>query len=94
MKKINWKVRFNNKDFWIHFLPSVLLLIQLVADLFGLHLDLGDIGNKLLAIVDIVFVILALLGVVNDPTTDGLSDSARAMTYELPYKDWADEDED
>ena len=84
---LNWKVRFNNKDFWIHFIPAVLLLIQLVLDLFGVHLDLGDLGNKLLAIVDVIFVILALLGVVNDPTTAGIKDSQRAMTYDQPWTD-------
>ena len=84
---INWRVRFNNKDFWIHFIPAVLLLVQLVLDLFGVHLDLGNLGNKLLAIVDVVFVILALLGVVNDPTTTGLGDSQRALLYTVPYDD-------
>ena len=84
---INWKVRFNNKDFWMHFIPAVLLLVQLVLDLFGVHLDLGELGNKLLAIVDVVFVILTLLGVVNDPTTTGIGDSQRALGYSTPYDD-------
>lgn len=84
---INWKVRFNNKDFWAHFIPAVLLLVQLVLDLFGVHLDFGEVGNKLLAIVDVVFVILTLLGVVNDPTTATINDSRRAMTYVEPWDD-------
>lgn len=91
---LNWKVRFNNKDFWVHFLPALLLLIQLVADLFGLHLELGELGNKLLAIVDVVFVILALLGVVVDPTTAGIGDSQRAMGYSEPWKDYPEDMED
>ena len=84
---INWKVRFRNKDFWIHFIPAVLLLVQLVLDLFGVKYDFGELGNKLLAIVDVVFVILALLGVVNDPTTAGVGDSTRALGYTVPYDD-------
>ena len=84
---LNWKVRFNNKDFWIHFIPAVLLLVQLILDLFGVHMDFGELGNKLLAIVDVVFVILALLGVVNDPTTAGIKDSQRAMTSVEPWVD-------
>lgn len=83
---INWKVRFKNKNFWISAIPALLLLIQVVANVFGFEMDLGDLGNKLLAVVNAVFAFLSILGVVNDPTTHGLSDSDRAMTYEAPRK--------
>ena len=81
---INWKVRWKNKNFWIALIPAVLLLIQLVADLFGFRLELGEIGDKLLAIVNAIFAILAILGIVTDPTTEGIRDSSLAMTYEIP----------
>ena len=81
---INWLVRIKNKNFWLTVIPAVLLLVQAVAALFGFKLDLGDIGNKLIAVVNAVFVVLAILGVVNDPTTAGISDSEQAMTYEKP----------
>lgn len=84
---VNWLVRFKNKNFWLSLIPSVLLLVQAVAAVFGYTLDLGDFGNKLLAVVNAVFAVMVVLGVVNDPTTEGLSDSNRAMTYEEPYKD-------
>ena len=84
---INWTVRFKNKNFWLSLIPSVLLLAQVVAAMFGYTLDLGDLGNKLLAVVNALFAVLAVLGVVNDPTTEGLSDSSRAMAYEEPYKE-------
>ena len=84
---VNWLVRFKNKNFWLSLIPSVLLLAQAVAAVFGYTLDLGDFGNKLLAVVNAVFAVMVVLGVVNDPTTVGLSDSSRAMTYEEPYKD-------
>lgn len=82
--KINWKVRIKNKNFWLSIIPAVLLIIQPVLTLFGVTIDLGEIGNALLAIVDSVFVVLALLGVVTDPTTKGIGDSVQAMTYEKP----------
>lgn len=82
--KINWLVRIKNKAFWIAIIPAILLLIQVVAAVFGFTLDLGDIGNKLLAVVNAVFGVLAILGVVTDPTTAGISDSEQAMTYEKP----------
>lgn len=82
--KINWKIRFSNKQFWISFIPAILLLAQVVTAVFGYTLDLGDLGNNLLSVVNALFAVLALLGVVTDPTTSGVSDSAQAMTYEKP----------
>ena len=81
---INWRVRIRNKAFWVAIIPAVLVLIQVVAAVFGYTLDLGELGNKLIAVVNAVFVVLSILGVVNEPTTSGLSDSKKAMTYELP----------
>ena len=84
---INWKVRIVNKAFWIALIPAVLVLIQTVAAIFGYKLDLGEIGNNLISFVNALFVVLAILGIVNDPTTKGLSDSELAMTYEKPRED-------
>lgn len=81
---INWTVRLKNKTFWLSLIPAVLLLIQVVAAVFGINLDMGDLGNKLLAVVNAVFAVLVILGVVNDPTTAGMSDSNQAMTYTKP----------
>lgn len=84
---INWTVRLKNKTFWISLIPAILLLIQVVAAPFGLTLDFGELGNQLLAIVNAVFAVLAILGIVTDPTTAGIHDSSQAMTYEEPKKD-------
>lgn len=81
---INWTVRLKNKTFWLAIVPAAILLIQVVAALFGYTLDLGEIGDKLLAVVNAVFSVLTILGVVTDPTTAGLSDSTQAMTYNKP----------
>jgi phi LC3 family holin len=92
MKNINWKIRWGNIEFWKALIPALILLIQAVAAVFGFTLDLGDIGNKLLAVVNAVFLVLAILGIVNDPTTDGLNDSKRAMGYQEPYKEVIDDE--
>lgn len=86
MKSINWQVRIKNKNFWLTFIPAVLLLIQVIAAVFGFTLDLGDLGNRLLDVVNAVFSVLVILGVVNDPTTEGVSDSEQALTYTEPKK--------
>lgn len=82
---INWKVRLRNKAFWLAFIPAALLLVQTVAALFGFALNLGDIGDKLLAVVNAVFALLSILGVVVDPTTQGMGDSQRALGYVEPH---------
>lgn len=86
MKNINWLVRAKNKAFWVALIPAVLLLVQVIAAVFGYTLDLGDLGNKLLDVVNALFAVLVILGVVNDPTTSGVSDSKQALTYTEPKK--------
>lgn len=81
---INWKVRLKNKNFWLAVIPAVLLLVQTVAAVFGYTLDFGDLGNRLVAVVNAVFGVLVILGVVNDPTTQGMGDSKQAMGYQRP----------
>lgn len=84
---INWKVRLKNKSFWVALIPALLLLIQAVAYVFGFTLDLSELGDKILAVVNALFSVLAILGIVTDPTTEGVSDSMLAMTYDEPRKD-------
>ena len=81
---INWKVRVRNKAFWVALIPAVLLLAQQVAGIFGIALDFGGLKDQLTAIVGTVFAILAILGIVADPTTAGVGDSEQAMTYTEP----------
>ncbi len=82
--KINWTVRIKNKNFWISLVPAVLLLIQVVGAVFGYTLDFGELGNRLLAVVNAAFALLSVLGVVTDPTTSGVSDSDQALSYDKP----------
>ena len=84
---INWTVRVKNKTFWLAMIPAALLLIQVVAAVFGVTLDLGALGDKLLAVVNAVFAVLAILGIVADPTTKGVGDSQQALTYDTPKED-------
>ena len=86
MKNINWMVRIKNKAFWLAIIPAVLILVEVVAAVFGYTLDLGELGNKLIDVVKAAFIVLVILGVVADPTTEGISDSEQAMTYTKPKK--------
>ena len=84
---INWKVRIKNETFWIALIPAVALVVQAVAAVFGYTIDLSTMVGKLQAVVDAVFALLVILGIVVDPTTSGVGDSDRAMTYKEPWKD-------
>ena len=84
MKNINWEVRLKNKQFWLALIPAVLLLVQAVAAVFGFALDLSVLGDKLLVVVNTLFTVLVILGVVVDPTTKGIKDSDNALTYTEP----------
>ena len=61
---VNWIVRIKNKTFWMTVIPALALVVQAVAALFGWKLDLGDVVGKLLAVVDAVFALLVILGIV------------------------------
>lgn len=75
---INWKLRFKNKATLIAISSTVILLAQ------QLGLKLPD---NIADVVNTVLTLLVLLGVVNDPTTAGVSDSTKALTYTEPKKE-------
>ena len=81
---INWEVRLKNVNFWIAVVPAFALLVQALRAIFGVDLDFSNVVEKVLTFVNVLFAFLALLGVVTDPTTKGLGDSRRAMTYTEP----------
>ena len=85
--KMNWKVRIRNKVFWISLISALALLAQAVAAVFGYTIDLTTLVGKIQAVINAVFALLVILGVVVDPTTDGIQDSNRAMSYPEPWDD-------
>ena len=78
MKNINWKLRFKNKATLLAIAGTLILLAQ------QLGLKLPD---NIEDVVNTVLTLLVLLGVINDPTTEGIGDSAKALGYTEPKKD-------
>lgn len=76
--KINWKVRLRSKKFWV----ALLAFISLVLSRF----EVIDVA-ELQVLLDSFLLVLIAAGVIVDPTTSGVNDSRRAMTYEKPRKD-------
>ena len=84
---INWKIRLMNRQFWLSLIPALALCAQAIATVFGWEIDLSTVVGKLLAVVDAVFALLVVLGIVVDPTTAGVGDSVRALGYAEPWVD-------
>lgn len=85
---VNWTVRFKNPDFWAAFIPALYLLVKTALTAVGEIPELGDpTFDKIMALMDAFMVFLMAIGVINDPTTEGLSDSKRAMRYSKPNSD-------
>lgn len=77
--KINWKARFKNKAFIITFITLIVSFVYQMLALFDVVPAVSE--DVLVNVITIIVNILATLGVVLDPTTEGISDSDRAMTY-------------
>lgn len=84
---INWKVRVKNKLFWLSIVPAILLLVQAIAAPFGYKFDFYVLNQQLADIINAVFVVLSILGIVVDHTTTGIADSTQVLGYEQPKKE-------
>lgn len=85
--KINWKIRIQSKVFVISLLGLIFLLAQQVLGIFGINWDYTVINDQLTQVINTIFLILALVGVVKDPTTTGIEDSEQALKYTEPRKE-------
>lgn len=82
---INWKARIKNPVFWTTIIPALTGFIYTVLGALGVVPALTE--NMVLNIMTVVITALTALGVLVDPTTAGVNDSALAMTYTAPRKD-------
>ena len=77
--KINFKARLKNKTFVISMSALIVSMIYRILIAFGIFPSVSE--GEINEIIYVAVNILAMAGVVVDPTTDGFSDSERAMTY-------------
>lgn len=92
--KINWSIRFNAKN--KAFLYRVALAIALpILTYFGINFQdltswdaVFNLFGKFVSNPYLVgLTIVNILNIIPDPTTKGLSDSERALSYTKPYED-------
>lgn len=87
---MDFNKRIKNEIFWVTLIPTVLLLIQQVLAIFGVHFDYTNISEQLIGIIGTLFALLALLGVAVNPLTKGISDVDHEAEVEMlahHYKD-------
>lgn len=90
--KINWKVRVRNPQFWAQVLFAIFIPILAYAGLTAQDLTswslIGELlGDALANPYVLMLVVVSVYNAIIDPTTAGISDSARALTYIKPKKD-------
>ena len=75
---INLKLRLKNKMT----LSALISAVFVMLGQFGL-----DIPHNIQDGINTLLMILVILGIVTDPTTKGIADSERALSYEQPLDD-------
>lgn len=83
--RINWKLRLQNKTTLTILILGVIALIYQLLSACGITPKLGQ--NVIVDIALSIIELFCILGIVVDPTTEGISDSSRAMNYTEPNKD-------
>ncbi|KZE64695.1 holin [Fictibacillus phosphorivorans] len=93
---INWKIRFKNTVWLTAFISQLLIITQLIA--IGLNgagvtdfVLTEEIKGWVLAVANAIFVALSMLGIVQDPTVEGIGDSQRSLLRKEPLKEELDE---
>lgn len=86
---INWKVRIKNPVFWVQIAVAIVLPILAYLGLSWEDMtSWAALGGIFLEAVKnpviLASVIVSVWNAINDPTTKGLADSTRAMTYDKP----------
>lgn len=83
--KMNWKVRFKNPTWLTMFISLLVGFVFNILKMFDVVPTITE--NQIMEVVSQVLTFLGLIGVLVDPTTKGIGDSARALNYEEPWED-------
>ena len=82
---INWKLRFKNKTTLLAIVLGIISFVYYLLDMVNVIPPFEQ--EQAVKLCTMAIDVLCLLGIIVDPTTEGISDSKRAMTYEEPHKD-------
>ena len=80
---INWKLRLQNKTTLTAIILALIAIVYKILDLIGIVPAITQ--DSVIEVAELIIFLLCLLGIVVDPTTNGIADSERAMNYNKPY---------
>lgn len=83
--KIKWKLRLQNKATLIALVMAVIAFVYQVLGFAGVVPAISE--SQIVECAGVLINILAMLGIVTDPTTAGVSDSEQALTYDKPKEE-------
>ncbi len=86
--KVNWKARLHSGPFWMGVISAVVAAVFAIIPMCGVELSVT--ADQVLNVATLLLMIPASIGIISDPTTKGLSDSAQALTYDKPRADGAE----
>ena len=84
MNNINWKARLQSGPFWMGLISAIVAAVFTLLPLCGVEMSVT--AEQIMQAATVILMIPAALGIISDPTTKGLSDSSRALTYEKPVE--------
>jgi len=80
--KINWKLRFSNKVTLTSIVVAAIALIYQILGMAGVVPGIAE--SQIVQLAGMIINLLAMMGIITDPTTEGVSDSSQALDYEQP----------
>lgn len=89
---INWKLRLQNKVTLTSLVALIVAIVYQILNMVGIipSIEQQAVLDLLCRCIDV----LALVGIVVDPTTAGMSDSSQALSYEEPKYEYIERDDD
>ena len=83
--KINWKVRMKNKTWLLAFAGAIVAFVYQILGMLGVVAPIAE--DNVTQVIGLLVNLLVALGIVQDPTTAGMSDSSEALSYSEPKKE-------
>ena len=80
--KLNLKVRLKNPVFWLTIVPAIIALVYSILGMLDIVPSIAE--STVTELLTTIITVLTTLGVLVDPTTKGVADSERALTYVKP----------
>lgn len=81
---INWRLRLQNRTTLLALAGAIIALIYQALAMLGITPSVSE--NQVTEWIGMLVNVLVLLGIVVDPTTEGIGDTTQALQYEKPRK--------